>query len=162
MPTDSASSLLNGTGTKRKVWVSVIELVFEMDFFKNVRTHCYDTLHLSSQTQHRCRRNTEWLPCLIINSLVDTYMHPCSCFSTPCVWWGLQRQPGHSGQAAASVWPFGASLYKETHQMHIRQQQPAALPPHLQPAHWCLIVEGALLHLREHLLRYSCALNCRG
>lgn len=52
---------------------NLIELVFEKELFRNVKTQCYDILHLSSQTPHRRRRNTEWLTCLIINSLIDTH-----------------------------------------------------------------------------------------
>lgn len=64
---------------------SLIELVFEKELFRNVKTQCYDILHLSSQTPHRRRRNTEWLTCLIINSLIDTHALLSRFFFSPFV-----------------------------------------------------------------------------
>lgn len=57
---------------------NLIELVFEKELFRNVKTQCYDILHLSSQTPHRRRRNTEWL-----TKLNYQFPHRHTCTSVP-------------------------------------------------------------------------------
>lgn len=126
----TSGSLLSETSTKREVTVSLLlNSSLKMICSKNAGRSVYDTLHLTSHTQHRCWRNTEWLPCLIISALVETHMHLCPCFFVLCVWWELQSQQGHSGQAAASAGPFGASPSTKRHSRCAWQAATTCCPP---------------------------------
>lgn len=110
---------------------NLIELVFEKELFRNVKTQCYDILHLSSQTPHRRRRNTEWLTCLIINSLIDTHALLSRFFFfffSPFVSdEGFKARRGTVVRPLPQLDPLVFFLYKGTLQVHIRQQQPAAV-----------------------------------
>lgn len=118
---------------------NLIELVFKNEFSRNVKTQCYDMiLHLSSQTPHRCRRNTEWLTCLIINSIRDTHallsLFFVFLFFCPLCLMRASKPDGAQSSGHCLSWTLWCfSLQRDTPGAH--QAATTCCCPNLRPAH---------------------------